>query len=78
MRSAPETFASRADADRWLAVIRADLLRGNWTAPERSDVTLADFTTGWLRQRTPQLRPRTLDLYRRSTLQWRCGVLTSG
>lgn len=70
MRSAPETFVSRADADRWLAVIRADLLRGNWTAPERSDVTLGDFTTGWLRQRTPQLRPRTLDLYRRLAGRW--------
>jgi integrase len=70
MRSAPETFASRADADRWLAVIRADLLRGNWTAPERSDVTLADYTTGWLRQRTPQLRPRTLDLYERLAARW--------
>ena len=70
MRSAPETFASRSDADRWLAVIRADLLRGNWTAPERSGVTLPDFTTGWLRQRTSQLRPRNLDLYRRLAERW--------
>ena len=70
MRSAPETFASRADADRWLTVIRADMLRGNWTAPEHSNVTLSDYTTGWLRQRTPQLRPRTLDLYQRLAARW--------
>ena len=70
VRSAPETFASRADADKWLAMIRADMLRGKWQAPERSDITLADYTTAWLRQRTPQLRPRTLDLYTRVAHRW--------
>ncbi len=70
MRSAPETFASRADADRWLAVIRADLLRGTWSAPERADITLGDYTEDWMRQRAPQLRPRTRDLYRRLASRW--------
>ncbi|WP_084124948.1 site-specific integrase [Demequina sp. NBRC 110054] len=69
-RSAPSTFATKSEADRWLTLIRAELLRGSWTAPEAANITLADYTTAWLRQRTPQLRPRTLDLYRRLVDRW--------
>ncbi len=69
-RSAPRTFATKGEADRWLTLIHAELLRGTWTAPEAADITLADYTSAWLRQRTPQLRPRTLDLYRRLADRW--------
>ena len=69
-RSAPATFASRAEADRWLTGVRADLLRGQWTAPERAEITLAEYLADWQRQRGPQLRPRTRDLYARLVARW--------
>ncbi|WP_084124936.1 site-specific integrase [Demequina sp. NBRC 110054] len=69
-RSGPSTFATKGEADRWLTLMHAELLRGTWTAPEAADITLADYTAAWLRQRAPHLRPRTLDLYRRLAERW--------
>ncbi|WP_206673554.1 tyrosine-type recombinase/integrase [Pseudactinotalea terrae] len=70
LRSAPVTFDTRGEADRWLVGIRADLLRGQWAPPERAEVTLAEYLTAWQRQRAPQLRPRTRDLYARLIARW--------
>lgn len=70
MRSAPVTFATRAEADRWLTMVRADMLRGQWSPPEAAQITLGEYLTAWLRQRAPQLRPRTQDLYARSARRW--------
>lgn len=69
-RSAPVTFATRAEADGWLAGVHADLLRGLWVAPERAAVTLAEYWTTWRRQRTVDLRPRTLALYDDLATRW--------
>ncbi|WP_169746875.1 tyrosine-type recombinase/integrase, partial [Demequina gelatinilytica] len=46
------------------------MLQGTWTSPDAGTITLAEYATAWLRQRTPQLRPRTLDLYRRTAERW--------
>ena len=59
-----------AEADRWLVGVRADLLRGQWTPPERAAVTLGDYLADWQRQRAAQLRPRTRDLYARLSARW--------
>lgn len=64
------TFDSRADADGWLAQVHADLLRGQWVAPERTTVTLADYWATWRRQRSVDLRPRTLALYDDLAERW--------
>lgn len=69
-RSAPVTFATRAEADGWLAGVHADLLRGLWVAPERAAVTLAEYWTTWRRHRAVDLRPRTLVLYDDLAARW--------
>ncbi len=61
-RTAPETFARKSDAERYLTLIEGQLLRGEWIDPERGKVTLTDYAERWIAQR-PNLRPRTVSLY---------------
>lgn len=60
--TAPETFARRSDADRFLTLLEAQLAKGEWIDPERGKVTVKDYAEQWIAQR-PGLRPRTVDLY---------------
>jgi integrase len=62
-RTAPDTFARKSDADRYLTMIEAQMMRGEWVDPERAKVTLGDYADRWIIQR-PGLRPRTVALYR--------------
>ncbi len=63
MRTGQETYERSSDADRALVLIEAQLTTGKWTDPDRGKVKLADYATTWIMQR-PNLRPRTVDLYR--------------
>ncbi len=56
------TFATRADADRALALAVADQTRGAWVDPARGRLLVRDYAQTWLADR-PQLRPRTRELY---------------
>lgn len=56
-RSAPQTFATKTDADRWLATVESDLVRGTWVDDAAGRVTFGDFTKQWLRT-NPRLGPR--------------------
>jgi integrase len=58
---APTTFKMKGDANRWLAGIQREIERGTWIDPEWGEVTLRDYASSWLTQRT--LRPRTVELY---------------
>ncbi|MGC5305971.1 tyrosine-type recombinase/integrase [Micromonospora zamorensis] len=62
MRNAPETFARKSDADRYLSLVEAQMARHEWTDPERAKVKLGDYARRWIDQR-PNLRPRTVHLY---------------
>jgi hypothetical protein len=62
-RYAAETFEREADADRALVLIEAQIVRGEWTDPERGRVKLADYAATWITER-PKLRPRSVDNYR--------------
>ncbi|WP_024934672.1 tyrosine-type recombinase/integrase [Actinomadura welshii] len=62
MRSAPKTFATKTDADRYLTLIEAQIINGDWTDPDRAKVKLGDYAAKWIEQR-PGLRPRTVELY---------------
>ena len=62
-RNAPETFARKQDAARWLAEVESTVARGDWRDPNLGDVTLAAYADTWIGQR-PGLRPRTIELYR--------------
>ncbi len=63
MRSAPHTFAYKADANRWLALTDAELLSGKWTDPEAGRLPFAEYAAAWIDER-PGLRPKTTQLYR--------------
>lgn len=56
------TFASKADADRAVAVSVADQSRAAWVDPARGRLLLSDYARAWLAER-PHLRPRTRELY---------------
>jgi hypothetical protein len=63
MRTGPETYERKSDADRALVMIEAQIRSGEWTDPDRGKVKLGDYGSAWITER-PGLRPRTMDLYR--------------
>jgi len=67
MRTGPETYARKGDAERALVLVEAQMRAGEWTDPERAKVRLEDYASAWISER-PGLRPRTADLY-----QWLLG-----
>src|SRR6266487_5983383 len=58
MRSHPETFARKSDADRVVSLLEAQLIAGEWTDPRRGRVNLGEYARLWITQRTG-LRPRS-------------------
>jgi integrase len=62
MRSAPQTFARKEEAERYLALVESQIVKGEWLAPEKGRIELADYGQRWVAQR-PNLRPRTVHLY---------------
>ena len=67
--TAPHTFATKTQADDWLATVRADVARGTWRAPDLGAVTLADYAAEHLATRL-DLAPRTQMLYASVTAGW--------
>lgn len=61
-RYAPETFARKAEAERFLNLTEVQIHQGDWTDPERSKIRLGDYGTTWITQR-PNLTVRTRELY---------------
>jgi integrase len=61
-RPAPGTFATKGDADRWLSLTEADIIKDNWLDPDIGRVLLADYARSWVAER-PNLRPKTVQLY---------------
>jgi integrase len=81
MRAAPETFARKAEAQRYLTLVESQIARGDWTDPERAKITLDDYAERWIAERAG-LRPRTVELYRwllrRHVSPWLGGVPLAG
>jgi len=63
MRTGPETYERKSDAEKALVIIEAQMASGKWTDPDRGKIKLADYASVWIVER-PGLRPRTVDLYR--------------
>lgn len=61
-RAAPDTFARRADADRWLSTVEDQVVHGDWLDPDAGLVPLAACGARWIAERAG-LRPRTRQLY---------------
>jgi integrase len=57
-----KSFATKADALRWLAEAEVDLDRGQLLDPSGAKQTFESYATSWLDGRN-DLRPKTLDLY---------------
>jgi integrase len=66
MRTGPETYARKSDAERALSLIEAQMMSGEWADSGGVRVKLQDYAARWIVQR-PGLRPRTIDLYK-----WLC------
>jgi integrase len=65
-RAAPSTFERKRDAERWLALVEAEIVGRSWRDPAEGKVPLQAYAETWIRQRG--LRPRTVELY-----QWLLG-----
>jgi integrase len=62
MRTGPDTYKRKSDAERALTLIEAQMMAGEWTDPDRGKIKLADYAATWIAER-PGLRVRTVDLY---------------
>ncbi|WP_062431320.1 tyrosine-type recombinase/integrase [Herbidospora daliensis] len=59
--TAPQTFATKTDAEKWLSKAEAEVLQQEWTNPDAGKVLFSDYAATWLTERT--LRPKTEQLY---------------
>ena len=62
-RPAPETFATKGEAETWLTLKEAEILNGEWINPDDGKVTLSEYGAKWIDERS-SLRPKTVELYR--------------
>lgn len=60
--TAPTTFASKADANVYLATQETDIVREAWKAPKHANVTLGEYGRTWIAQRP--IKPSTRERYR--------------
>ena len=69
--AAPGTFATKAEANRWLATVEADRSRGLWVDPRAGRVKLEEYAATWLDSKVG-ISPRTREIY---ALQLRLHIL---
>lgn len=61
-RPAPETFATKKDAEVWLTLKEAEIRNGDWINPDDGKILLSEYAETWIVER-PGLRPKTVVLY---------------
>ena len=61
--TAPHTFPTKGDAQRWLATVEADIARGTWHDPTLGHTTIAEWADRWLATKLPTVRRATADQY---------------
>jgi len=61
-RAAPETFKTKKDADVWLTLKEAEILRGDWIDPDAGRIPFDQYANTWIGDQV--LKPRTEELYR--------------
>ncbi|GAB3108782.1 site-specific integrase [Streptomyces calidiresistens] len=62
-RKAPETFATRGEAQTWLTLTKADIERNHWVDPDAGAVNFETYAMKWIEERG--LAATTDELYRR-------------
>ena len=60
---APDTFATKTEAETWLVRTEAAILADDWINPDDGKTPFGQYAADWIDQR-PGLRPRTTELYR--------------
>jgi hypothetical protein len=63
-RTAPDTFRTKTDADRWLASIETNLHRSGWVDDALGRQPFGDYARGWLRD-----NPKIGDRWRETCLR---------
>ena len=61
-RPAPSTFATKTDAERWLARTEVEIHDDHWRDPDLGRVSFGEYATAWIKER-PGLRPNTIQVY---------------
>jgi hypothetical protein len=61
MRSAPATFDTETDANVWLTVTEAQIIRGDWIDPDAGRVPLGEYSATLIAERP--LAPTTVARY---------------
>ena len=59
--TAPNTFPTKRDAERWLSIKEADIHRGDWLDPAAATIPFAEYASEWTEDR--ELAPKTAQLY---------------
>ncbi len=62
-RTAPGTFTTKTDAAQWLTRVEMTIVEGRWRDPVHGREEFGSYAERWIDER-PNLRPRTVDLYR--------------
>lgn len=60
--TAPSSFATKAEAARWLAAVETEQVRGTWVDPRAGSTPLDAYAWGWLRGHA-RLAKRTREIY---------------
>ena len=69
MYAAPVTFATKAEADRWLAAELTEQAHGLWIDPKAGKVALKEYSAEWMRAKaivkdgSPRFRKCCTGLY---------------
>lgn len=61
--TAPTTFTTKTEAQRWLSAIETAMARGDWHDPSLGRMPLAEWADRWLATKIPTLRPATAVQY---------------
>ena len=56
-RPAPNTFATKNDAERWLSLAEAEIIKDNWLNPDAGRVLFSDYARAWVAWRFRCCRP---------------------
>lgn len=64
-QTAPNTFASRTDAQRWLAAAEVDMSRGTWLDQRAGRTPFGEYADQWIED-NPRLGPRSRETYQRN------------
>ena len=60
MQPAPDTFATKAEADRWLASAVTDQAQGRWVDARAGKISLRRFAVQWMDGKAA-LAPKTIE-----------------